>query len=462
MPRDSESSGADGEARGSQLLVVADASGERLRRAFRRRGRGAIRSPAVSAVEAITPATECVVIATGRGEALEICRRIKTRHQFPPLPVLVLARRPRHGAWAAASPDAWLPPDAPLAEIVGRAEELVRLRHAMEEPARLSQALAVLAAENGRLHDRARRDADATSQLLRELQHRVRNNLATVQALLVLERHRSPARALSEALDAAIGRLHSLAMLQDLTRFDSSPTHVAELASRLARGVAQMFAPASGVQFVTDGDAIVGPEASGSLAIALHELLANALVSAGATSVVVRVRERRGAVHVCVEDDGRGMPAPPHAGSGLLIARTVVRNELNGTLSFQALPAGTRARLELPRDAAKPPARYAACAEPSRAPGCEGAPGRTDSTEGDTMDDTKQPRADSAAERAHGTHGKGDDREERDEPSPIRPGNERVRAGERVSPDTAGELADAGWGSSAAGGSVSDKRSPEK
>lgn len=72
----------------------------------------------------------------------------------------------------------------------------------------------------------------------------------------------------------------------------------------------------------------------------------------------------------------------------------------------------------------------------------------------------------SAAERAHGTHGKGDDREVLLSPEPTLQGNE---GDPESKPDSVawqrgqtGNLSGAGWGSEAAGGSVSDKRSPKK
>jgi hypothetical protein len=79
----------------------------------------------------------------------------------------------------------------------------------------------------------------------------------------------------------------------------------------------------------------------------------------------------------------------------------------------------------------------------------------------------RSPReADSATERAHGTHGEGDDREQLDSNPPTRPGsNTREQnaepPAERVDPRHA-HLSDAGWGSSGAGGSVVDKRKPGK
>ena len=59
---------------------------------------------------------------------------------------------------------------------------------------------------------------------------------------------------------------------------------------------------------------------------------------------------------------------------------------------------------------------------------------------------------DSAAKRGHGTHGKGDAREERIDPSPVEPTESR---------GTDPGHGEAGWGSEGAGGSVIDKRPPE-
>lgn len=316
------------------------------------------------AADAVIAGTDAVVIAATRRDALAVCGRLKARHQIPWLPVLVLARRPAHPAWDTAAPDAWLAPAAPLREIVGRTEELVHLRRATKAPARLSRALAELAAENGQLYDRARRDAEGTLRLLRELQHRVRNNLATMQALLVLERHRTPPRPLGDALDAAIGRLHSLGAMQELSASGSAPARVGELVSRLAAGIQQLVAEAGCVPCEVEGDAEIRAESAGPLGVVLHELLANALVRSSARRVVVRIRTGPAGVRIDVEDDGRGIPVAPHAGSGLTIARTVACNELHGELAAQPLERGTRVRLVLPPDVTGSGGRYAACALP--------------------------------------------------------------------------------------------------
>ena len=70
----------------------------------------------------------------------------------------------------------------------------------------------------------------------------------------------------------------------------------------------------------------------------------------------------------------------------------------------------------------------------------------------------------SAADRAHGTHGKGDFREQDTGEKTPKPGNERVREQLAKNPEDAarkleGELGDAGWGSAGSGDSSVDARS---
>jgi hypothetical protein len=71
----------------------------------------------------------------------------------------------------------------------------------------------------------------------------------------------------------------------------------------------------------------------------------------------------------------------------------------------------------------------------------------------------------SAADKAHGTHGKGDSREQLVNDSPVEPGNagnpESAAESRAYRTGQEGNLADSAWGNAAAGGSVIDKRPPE-
>jgi two-component system, sensor histidine kinase PdtaS len=299
------------------------------------------------ALESVDERAEAVIIDARSHEALDLCQRLKTRFQVPLLPVIILRPRP-HAAVGPIAPDAWLRPTTRGREIAARIEELVRIRRAERELARLNETLASLAAENGQLYERTLRGAARTLALLRELQHRVRNNLAAIQALLVLERHRSPRRSLDEAIDVAIARIRGMAALQDAISTEAGAVTLATLARSITRNAIDVFGPAHVPSCEVRGDAAVSAEVGSSLAVALNELVMNAVRHAEARSVTVAIDGRDREVVVDVIDDGHGLPSPNPAGGGLIIARTVVRNELRGTLDVVTAASGTTVRIVVP------------------------------------------------------------------------------------------------------------------
>jgi two-component sensor histidine kinase len=327
------------------VLVIGSAS--RLRRALSRRGHHVAVAPLAEALDRIDERVEAVVIDARNAEALALCQRLKTRFQVPLLPIVILRPRPRRVVGAIA-PDAWLRSTTRGREIAARIEELVRIRRAERELARLNEALASLAAENGQLYERARHDASQTLALLRELQHRVRNNLAAIQALLVLERHRSPRRSLDEAIDVAIARIRGMAALQDAVSTDAGAVTLATLARAITRNVVDVFGPTNVPLCEVHGDAEVPANVGSSLAVALNELVMNAVRHSDAQNVRVAIEGTDREVVVQVIDDGRGIGLPAPGGGGLIIARTVIRNELRGTLDVVPASSGTAMRIVVP------------------------------------------------------------------------------------------------------------------
>jgi two-component sensor histidine kinase len=331
----------------SPVLIATDRPLPRLRRALAHHGHTVIVAPLAESVDAAGEGAEAVVVAADRDTALAVARRLKARFQMPLLPVIALVARPPHLPEGPA-PDVWLPPSTRPRDVVERVEELVRIRHAERELVRLNTALAELAAENGRLYDRARRDAEATTLLLRELQHRVRNNLAAIQALLVLERHRVPPRPLADALDVAIARLRSMAALQDSLEPQSGAVELAPLARAVCNSAIEVFGAADQVHCEVMGNGALPARSASAVAIVLNELVTNALKHANASTVRVQIQDGACALHMDITDDGRGIPFPPPDGSGLRIARSVARNELAGTLSFLPSEHGTHVRVTVP------------------------------------------------------------------------------------------------------------------
>ena len=333
--------------------VLIAGSLARLRRALGRRRYQFIAASLDDALSRVDDRVEAVVIDAGTSDALALCRRLKTRFQVPLLPVIIMRPRP-HAAVGAIAPDAWLRPTTGGREVAARIDELVRIRRAERELARLNDALASLAAENGQLYERARRDATRTLALLRELQHRVRNNLAAIQALLVLERHRSPRRPLDEAIDVAIARIRGMAALQDAISTDAGAVTLATLARSIARNLIDVFGPNHVPTWEVEGDAEVPAHVGSSLAVVLNELVMNAVRHSDARTVRVAIGSDDREVVIQVIDDGRGMTSLVQAGGGLIIARTVTRNELRGTLDVLPSASGTAVKVVVPVTAEEP------------------------------------------------------------------------------------------------------------
>jgi two-component sensor histidine kinase len=195
---------------------------------------------------------------------------------------------------------------------------------------------------------------DAT---IREIHHRVKNNLQTVAALLRLQARRMDSAAAREALDEAVRRVGSIAIVHEtLSQTLDERVEFDEIADRVLGMVAEI-SPGRVSVVRTGKFGILTAEIATPLSMVLTELLQNALehgFADGETGVVeVSVLRGRESVTVAVQDDGRGLPpgfdAQLAGNLGLQIVRTLVVGDLNGT--FDMLPApsgGTRVVLELP------------------------------------------------------------------------------------------------------------------
>jgi two-component sensor histidine kinase len=201
---------------------------------------------------------------------------------------------------------------------------------------------------------------DAT---IREIHHRVKNNLQTVAALLRLQARRTRAPEAQEALEEAVRRVGSIAIVHEtLSHTPEEIVDFDDIAQRVAAMAGEVSAPEAGVSPVVAGRFGMLPGAVATpLALVLTELLQNALqhglvtgpgpVPAG--SVLVQVARGPGQLKVRVEDNGAGLPEgfslDAHASLGLQIVRTLVESELGGQLAIRPRTGGgTSVRVSLP------------------------------------------------------------------------------------------------------------------
>ncbi|HXT43498.1 MAG TPA: histidine kinase N-terminal domain-containing protein [Pseudonocardiaceae bacterium] len=207
-----------------------------------------------------------------------------------------------------------------------------------------------------RSRDRALLSKDAT---IREIHHRVKNNLQTVAALLRLQARRTANVEARQALQESVRRVASIAMVHEtLSMSLDERVDIDEVVDKVLAMVAEVSGQESRVVVRREGAfGTLAAELATPLVMVLTELVQNALEHAfepGRCGEVVLSAERSaGSLEVTVSDDGRGLPADFSLARaerlGLQIVRTLVGSELRGSLDLQrGQPRGTVAVLSLP------------------------------------------------------------------------------------------------------------------
>jgi two-component sensor histidine kinase len=194
---------------------------------------------------------------------------------------------------------------------------------------------------------------DAT---IKEIHHRVKNNLQTVSALLRLQSRRVEDLKARGALDEAVRRISSIALVhetlsasgKDEVDFDSVVdsliTHAVDLAPRATNHVTDISVKRLGALGSVD------PKVATPLSLVITELVANAIGLTTKGSKVDLVFSRTGnSCVVKIEDDGVGLPAgftlKDSSNLGLQIVRTLTESELKGSLEISSSEKGTTAQL---------------------------------------------------------------------------------------------------------------------
>lgn len=194
---------------------------------------------------------------------------------------------------------------------------------------------------------------DAT---IREIHHRVKNNLQTVASLLRIQARRTHSDEARDALTQAMRRVSAIAVVHDtLSEGLAQNVDFDEVFDRVLRLVAEVAAaPNTRARTRTSGAFGTLPsEYATPLALALTELVTNAVEHglAGQEGDVEIVAERDDAhLEVRVRDSGVGLPeGQVGRGLGTQIVRTLIQGELGGTIDWHTLVgSGTEVTIDIP------------------------------------------------------------------------------------------------------------------
>ena len=218
---------------------------------------------------------------------------------------------------------------------------------------------------------------------IREVHHRVKNNLQTISSLLSLQARRVGDRAARVALHEAERRVRSIALVHEiLSRDPSDQVPFAEIVSSLVQMAEDSVVSSQPIVISVHGDlGEVAADVATPLAVTVAELLQNAVEHAfdpenagghdGAAGlegagggagyapvghVDLTLSNEESALRVEVRDDGLGLPEgfdiERTTSLGLSIVRDLVVSQLEGTISMEPVPAadggGTRVAISVP------------------------------------------------------------------------------------------------------------------
>jgi PAS domain S-box-containing protein len=189
--------------------------------------------------------------------------------------------------------------------------------------------------------------------LVAELDHRVKNALATVSS--VVSQTGVGSRSVASFVASLDGRIRSMATTQEL--LSSGRWHGISL-TKLIRGELAPYTTRNNTEI--DGpEVILKPEAGQAMAMVLHELATNAAKYGALSTNEGRVSIRwdrwlnghppRLALE-WQEIDGPPVVAPGKSSFGTSTIRRLIPYEFGGTVDLAFTPAGVQCRLELPGD----------------------------------------------------------------------------------------------------------------
>ncbi len=202
--------------------------------------------------------------------------------------------------------------------------------------------------------DRALVTKDAT---IREIHHRVKNNLQTVSALLRLQSRRIDDPSAAAALDEAVRRIASIALVHEtLSNSDETTVAFDEVLTSLVTHSLELSPRMNQLNIERIGKiGSLESRLATPLSLVVTELIHNALEHGLATSGThLRIELQRYSNEglVTISDDGVGLPdgfnLATSANLGLQIVLTLTENELNGDLKLESSEKGTQAKLRFP------------------------------------------------------------------------------------------------------------------
>ena len=213
-------------------------------------------------------------------------------------------------------------------------------------------------------HETERKAADAVARcvreksfsdvVLREFQHRVKNNFQTIIAFLSLQRRHAPAQEGRDRFASVMDRVHAIALAQDQLSFEAGTGNV-EFGAYL-RSLCANIDPrreSMTIEVQVEAQAALPLDRAVAAGLIVNELVTNSIKYAfddeegGTIRVIFATTPETSEGHLAVEDNGRGMGPPRKGGLGLKLIDAFV-NQIDGRVEQPPVEKGTRTCVQFP------------------------------------------------------------------------------------------------------------------
>jgi two-component sensor histidine kinase/PAS domain-containing protein len=195
--------------------------------------------------------------------------------------------------------------------------------------------------------------------LLREVHHRVKNNLQLISGLIDMTRMRTEDEAVNSILTDLMMKIQTMAQIHTLL-YESKDFGRINLTGYLAKQAANISHVYSHPgQNITCGvskeDVFLTVDQAIPCALVMNEIISNtykhAFKGRRKGSIEISVRQQNGKIGIVIRDDGIGLPADFDLGNantlGLKLVRTLIQHQLRGQLSIDS-KNGTEMEIAFP------------------------------------------------------------------------------------------------------------------
>ena len=208
-----------------------------------------------------------------------------------------------------------------------------------------------IAIRHAQLYEQTQHDAETKATMLREVNHRVKNNLSAIIGLLYAEQRRAqlPQQSIYQAIiNELVIRVQSLASVHNLLSHSAwQPVRLDELVRNIVQLAVQALPPDKSVTInIDESDILITADQAHNLALVINELATNT-VKYGNTDIShtlqLCVHFTIANDHVCLEfrDNGPGYPNPvlqgdqQHLHVGFDLMHNIIRRSLHGQLTLR-------------------------------------------------------------------------------------------------------------------------------